>query len=279
MAKGVKRTWEILIDYIPHVYDAERELRVLGIDGAEEYKIVNQLVFDQASGKTIRVNDVTTGKYDVAVTTGPGFSTLRQEAAEIYPQLFPPDSPLYPFVADLIAQSSDLPYADKMAKRLKLAAPPAVQEMEAEGKDIPPEAQAAMAKAEQTMQQAQQYGQMVQQAAQEAGAEKAEAEKAKAAVETAIAKLGTAKAQFEAYVQKEIAKLQQKELSIQANQMQGQREIETQANANETQAVITDIQQKANDLMNKVKQEQQKLSQSVDKAIAAMMQPNPNSPG
>jgi hypothetical protein len=214
MAKGVKRTWEILIDYIPHVYDAERELRVLGADGAEDYQKVNQLVFDPEQGRTIRVNDVTTGKYDVTITTGPSFSTMRQEAAEIYPQIFPPDSPMFPFVADLVAKSLDYPFADEMSKRLLLAAPPAVQQMVNEGKEIPPEAQAALAQAEQAMQMVQQQTQLVQQAAQEVEQSKAASEQAKANVEKVIAQLEVKRAQFDAEVTKRLSEIAIKEAAL-----------------------------------------------------------------
>ena len=48
MSKGVQRTYEIIIDLIPEIYDTERELRILGNDGAEDYVRVNQIVYDQA---------------------------------------------------------------------------------------------------------------------------------------------------------------------------------------------------------------------------------------
>lgn len=225
MGKGVKRTWEILIDYIPHVYDAERELRVLGSDGAEDYVKVNQIVFDPKRGKKIRVNDVTTGKYDVTITTGPSFATLRQEAVEIYSQMFPADSPLYPFVADLVAKSMDYPYSDKMAKRLLLAAPPAVQKMESEGKEIPPEAQAALAQAEQAMMMVDQKAQLVQQAAQEVQQDQNKSAQAKAAAEKAIAQIDVKRAEFKADVAQQMAALDKKAADIAIREAQLQNTV------------------------------------------------------
>lgn len=276
VAKGVLRTGEILLDLFPHIYDAEREMRIIGADGAEDYQRVNELVpgppDENGMPTTVRVNDMSAGKYDVTVKTGPNFATQRQEAAEIYREIFPANSPLYPFVADLIAKSMDYPYSDEMAERLLLAAPPAVQQRMAEGKKLPPEVMAAQAQVQQAMQQVQQYGQMVQQAAQEAEGEKADAEKAKAQVDTALAKLDTKKAQFDAFVQKELAKLQQRELQITANQMQGQQQLEQQSRETDNQAVIAGIQQKAEKLMQDVQTEKERLALQVDKTIAALMQ-------
>ena len=274
IAKGVKRTGEILLDLFPHVYDAEREMRIIGADGAEDYKTLNELVpsrDEQGMPTTARVNDMAAGHFDVTVTTGPNFSTMRQEAAEVYGELGAKNPALMEIAGDLIFKSLDYPYSDEIAKRWQTILPPPVQKQLAEGKEIPPEAQAALAQAEQQMQQAQQMGQLVQQAAQEAGQEVAKAEKAKATVETAVAKLGTAKAQFEAFIQKELAKLQQKEMSITATQMHGERELEKRQFETESQSAIGGIQQQASELMLKVQADQQKLSQRVDQAIAAMM--------
>jgi hypothetical protein len=278
VSKGVLRTGEILLDLFPHIYDAEREMRILGADGAEDYVKVNEIVpgppDEEGMPTSVRVNDMSAGKYDVTVKSGPNFSTRREEAAALWSEMASKFPQIIGVAGDLIAKSTDLPYADEIAQRLQLLLPPQIQQQLAEGKKLPPEVMAAQAQVQQAMEQVKQFGQMVQQAAQEAEVAKAEAEKEKASVETTIAKLDTKKAQFDAYVQKELAKLQQTALTNQANQMQGEREIEKQSHANETQAVIQDIQQRANDLINQAQQEQQKLSERVDQTIAALMQGN-----
>jgi hypothetical protein len=224
IAKGVLRTGEILLDLFPHIYDAEREMRILGADGTEDYIKVNELVQDvdaQGMPTMVRVNDMAAGKYDITVKTGPNFATQRQEAAEIYAQLFPPESPQYPFVADLIAKNLDYPGSDDLAERLLMAAPPAVQQKMAEGKDLPPEVIAAQAQIQQAQAMLDQQTQLVQAAAQEVQTDKAGSDVAKANVEKAIAnlkvaeaQLKTAEAQFEAKVAKAMAALQAKESSI-----------------------------------------------------------------
>jgi hypothetical protein len=37
LAKGIRLTWELLLDLIPKIYDTPRSLRILGQDGAEKY--------------------------------------------------------------------------------------------------------------------------------------------------------------------------------------------------------------------------------------------------
>lgn len=200
MAKGIRRTWEILIDLIPKIYDTERSVRILGSDGGEKFTKVNSI--DPQTGMVI--NDLSRGKYDVAVTIGPSFSTQRQEAAETYTQLAQAYPPLMQIAGDLVMKARDLPYSDEIAERMRLMLPPQLQQQDEDGKPLPPEVQQAMAQANQAMQQVQQHGMMVQQAAEEAQKEKAAADSAKNDVKLAAADLAVKEAQL----QEEYAKLQ-----------------------------------------------------------------------
>lgn len=221
MAKGVCLTWEIIIDLIPEIYDTERTIRILGVDGAEKYVKINtttdpktgQPVMDE-SGQPVMFNDLSRGKYDVTVTQGPSFSTQRQEASELYTQLLQGIPALGAVAPDLIVKTFDAPYSEEMAERLRMMLPPQIQQQLSEGKAVPPEAQAALAQAAQAMQMVQQQSQLVQAAAQEVEQNKAEAEKAKAQVDTAIANLKTEEARFEAQIAKALAGIAQKEAQI-----------------------------------------------------------------
>ena len=214
MAKGVELTHEILIDLIPEIYDTERELRILGADGVEAYKRVNQVVFDQDTGKSIRVNDLSVGKYDVTITIGPAFSTLRQEAVEIYGELGRQFPQLMAVAGDLIFKSMDLPYADDISERLRAMLPPEIQQQLDSDTEIPPEIQNLMQQAQQAMAQVQEHGQLVQAASDELDGEKALNEKQKAEIKTELANVKTAVAEFDAHIAQELLKLVQKETSL-----------------------------------------------------------------
>jgi hypothetical protein len=191
-SKAVQRTFEILIDLIPEIYDTERSLRILGADGAEKYVRVNQP--DPVTGEIL--NDLSVGKFDVVVTTGPSFATQRMEAAEVYTGLAQADPTLMAVAGDLIIKAHDLPLAHEIAERKRLMLPPQIQQSLGEKGKQSPEVQAALMQAEQAMQQVQQMGQLVQQASEEARGEKSDAEKAKAANQVAAAQLDIKAAQL-----------------------------------------------------------------------------------
>jgi len=206
MAKAVEYTMELLIDLIPEIYDTERELRVLGEDGVEDYMRVNQVVMGE-NDKPVRINDLSAGKYDVTVTTGPSFSTLRQEAAEIYGNLTQQFPQIMGVAGDLIMQSMDLPYADQMAERFKALLPPEIQQRMNQDQEVPPEVQVMMQQAEAAMAEVQKHGQLVQAAAQELAEKQAENEKLQADIKTELANVRAAKAEFDAHIAEEMSKI------------------------------------------------------------------------
>ena len=217
MGKSIQRTWEILIDLIPKVYDTERSLRILGADGAEDYVTINTVQVGQ-NGEEVPANDLSVGEYDVTVTIGPSFSTKRQEAADTYQQLMQGNPEIFGVAGDLIFKAMDAPYADEISERLKALLPPQIQEMINKDKEIPPEVQQMMEQAKQAMELVQQQAQEVQAAAealaQEQATAQAESSADKAEVEKAIANLKTEQANFKALIATETAKLKTLEASL-----------------------------------------------------------------
>ncbi|QDP53226.1 MAG: putative portal protein [Prokaryotic dsDNA virus sp.] len=217
MAKGVQRTYEILLDLIPHIYDTERELRILGSDGADDYVRVNQIV-TTPDGDAVRVNDITTGKYDIHITVGPNFSTQRQEAAETYGALAQQFPDLMGFAGDLVFKSLDLPYAEDIADRLRVMLPPPVQQLLNQDANLPPEVVQAMAQAEQAMQQVQQLGAAAEQASAEAEKDGAVIAKEKAELGKQMADIDKAKAVFDAHMAKQMEQLYRLQVTIAKSQ-------------------------------------------------------------
>lgn len=213
MAKGVQRSWEIFIDLVPHIYDTERTIRVLGADGAEDFVKVNSFV-QAEDGSMQPLNDLSRGKFDVTITVGPSFSTKRQEAVEVYGELFGKNPQLQAVAGDLFFKAMDAPYSEEISDRFKLLLPKPIQDQMNQGKQMPPEVAQGMAQVAQASQVLQQQGQLVQAAAAEAEQKKAEAEKQEADVRTAIADLKTQRAQFEAFVAKAESNLAKAEAQL-----------------------------------------------------------------
>lgn len=235
MAKGIQRTWEILIDLIPEIYDTERSLRILGSDGAEDYVKVNQVIQDPQTGQLVTVHDLNVGRYDVTITTGPNFSTKRVEASEVYGQLSQQFPQLMTVAGDLVFKSLDLPYSEDIAERIKTLLPPQIQQMLQKDKQQSPEVAQAMLQVQQAMQLVEQQGKMVTAAAAELEQEKALGEKQQAEIKTAIANLQTQQARFDADVARQLA-------TLKVAEVQAQQSLASDSNANERENLSAELQ-------------------------------------
>jgi hypothetical protein len=156
LSRSIEHTGRILIDLIPRIYDTQRQVRVLGIDGSDKIVPINQ-PFRTNAGE-IRVHDLSKGKYDIEVTVGPSYTTKRLEAADSIMAFIQSMPNAAPMVADLVAQNMDWPFADEIAKRLKTMLPPELQEAD----DLTAEEQMAKEQMEAMAQQKMEEAEMLE---------------------------------------------------------------------------------------------------------------------
>lgn len=267
LAKGIRRTWEILIDLIPRIYDTTRTVRILGQDGAEKYAAINHP--DPVTGRVI--NDLSRGKYDVAITVGPSYTTQRMEAVEAYTQIGQSQPALYQVAGDIIFRNMDLPGADQIAERMKAMLPPAIQQTIKDGKPLPPEVQQAMAQAQQMMQQVEQHGMLVQRASQEVEQKSAEIDKQ-------MSDLAVKRAQFDADVAKQLAAITAKEAELVLKDAQSQSvelDAERKNLSAEIQQVVNAIHHQANDYMSNAASLIAQMQQTAQPMVNVVEQPKP----
>ena len=120
MAIAMRRIAMMLIKAIPKVYDTQRQLRVMNLDGTEEEVTINEEVFDNQSGRMVLINDLSQGKYDVTVSLDKAYKTQRQEAADRLAQMAAIDPSLITEAADLLYGALDVPGADEIRERKRL---------------------------------------------------------------------------------------------------------------------------------------------------------------
>lgn len=115
-SSAMQLTWEMMVDMIPTVMDAERVVRIIGHDGIEKMITVNQE--HEMTGDIM--NDLSKGSYDVEVTIGPSFQSARQEALDTLISFAEAMPTAAPVIQDLIAKNIDSPDAQEMSNRLRI---------------------------------------------------------------------------------------------------------------------------------------------------------------
>lgn len=141
LARAVRHTGRIILGMIPVIYDTAREIRILGEDRKEKIVKVNQ---EFEEDRELKMHDITLADYDVAVTSGPSYTTQRQEGFQLLMELARSSPQIMQIAGDIIVRQSDIPGSDQIADRLKKALPPQLQEEEKGTPQLPPQVQAQM---------------------------------------------------------------------------------------------------------------------------------------
>lgn len=147
LARGVAYSGKIINDLIPKIYDSERDARLRNPDGTEAFVPVNTTAGKaketiqsnpqrfsgmdntklegaiEEQGENAKYNDITVGKYDVVVSTGPSFATQRVEAAENMVKIASAVN-MNPVDKYFIVRNMDFPGSDEYATVIKRMIPP-----------------------------------------------------------------------------------------------------------------------------------------------------------
>lgn len=188
LSRAIRHAGRILCDLIPKVYSTQRIIRIIHEDGTNEDIPINQEFMPKPTQKLgmssgdneneqqefaqamAKMYDLSKGKYDVTVETGPSFTTKREEAANQMMQFIQAMPNAAPLVGDLLAKNLDWPGADDFADRFKAMLPPQVQgqnpqvmqlqqqlqQMQMAGQQMQQQAQQAITQLQQQLEQAQQ---------------------------------------------------------------------------------------------------------------------------
>jgi hypothetical protein len=160
-------------DLIPYIMDTKQDVRLRNEDDTENFVPVNTTAGDALNsiqsdpmkyqgmdGKALqgmamqkgygaKYNDLTVGKYDIVMDTGPSYATQRMEAAEYMLKLVNSDPDISKIGRDILVKNMDFLGADELATRLRKMLPPGMIEPkagEAPPKPMPPNPQMLLMK-------------------------------------------------------------------------------------------------------------------------------------
>lgn len=162
--KSLRQCGRILVDLYPRLYDTPMVRRIIGMDGEEEMVKLNaQPETPDEMSKAIDgvLNNLSMGRYDVRIDTGPSFNTQREQSFQLLMQVAQFAPGVMQSAGDLIIKDSPLVNAKEIADRIKKTMLPQLLE---DDPSVPPAVKAQMTQMQQQMQeQAQQMQQMAQQ--------------------------------------------------------------------------------------------------------------------
>lgn len=123
---AMHRNGVVLVDLIGATYDGEQQIRIIGKDEKEGFVPINKSVAT-IDGPTI-INDMSAGKFDVRIKTGPSYANAKSEAKAAFSMILQADPKLMQVVGDLWAETQDFPpdIQAKLVERMKKMIPPQI---------------------------------------------------------------------------------------------------------------------------------------------------------
>lgn len=150
LSRAIRQVGRVVGDLIPKVYSVPRIVRTLGPQGEQKEVVVapkdehgslppemqavaqkqaqmaakaqqEKAQQDEQVAEIKSVFDLTAGKYDVVVKTGPSFTSQREEAATMMTELVRAAPELAPIVMPKLIKNFDWPGADEIAEELEAA--------------------------------------------------------------------------------------------------------------------------------------------------------------
>lgn len=171
LARAIRHAGRVIVSWIPSIYDTQRIVRIMGEDESLKFETVNKSEMrhevDELTGQMRAIetvlNDVRVGTYDVTVSMGPSYSTMRQEAAAAMVEFGQSWPKLMDVAGDKVVKAMDWPGAEEIAERIKKTIPPEItrEQGEDDQEDLPPEVTAQLERAAQYIQALQQENQVL----------------------------------------------------------------------------------------------------------------------
>ena len=129
---AIAQLWRVMAEWFPVYYSEDRMQRIIGEDSTPQMVPINKAEVDEETGITKIKNDLSIGRYDVVMDSGPGQETKREEAAENMIELVKIPALAELIVqkgADLLFRSIDHPYMQELADRLVADNPEGMQKV------------------------------------------------------------------------------------------------------------------------------------------------------
>lgn len=147
LAQAIRYTGRLILQAVPKVYDTQRIIKIMALDGTQSDVHVDPTIPDahsvqpdpkpeqpdptgqmpspqeQAAESVKTLFNPGIGQYEVEADVGPSFGTQRQEAFNAFTQIVSQNKELIQVAGDLMFKNADFPGADEMAERLKRGVP------------------------------------------------------------------------------------------------------------------------------------------------------------
>lgn len=139
--RGIKQIGKVLLDMMPHIYDTEREVMVMGADNKSSAVDINkQNGFRMLPNGDVEPNienDMTKGRFDIEIRVDGSYDAQMAQAMDTLIRLATINPAIANLIPDLLAENSGLENTQQLVERLRTLVPADIIAKE-DGKQLPP---------------------------------------------------------------------------------------------------------------------------------------------
>lgn len=130
LSRAIQYAGRCLVEVVGSVYSERQAIQILGKDMAPQVvKLTQENGGTQGQEGEQRLYNLSVGRYDVTVQTGPAYATQREETRAALMELVQGDPEAKLVLGDLILKNMDFPEADEAAKRIQMLQQMKMQQM------------------------------------------------------------------------------------------------------------------------------------------------------
>lgn len=272
LTRAIAYAGKIIISAIPTIYDTARVLNIMDVEGNVKRVGVNGEIAEDQEDEI----DLTRGRYTVKVTTGPSFTTKRQESAEFFGKIAQSQPEMMQIVGDLIFKYMDVPGADALSERIKKTMDPRL--LEEDDDPMAAQYQQQMEAMQQQLQMAAQELQALQQQLDNKEADtaiKVQSEQNKTEIEGAKLMLQQSEMEADMQIKQQELEIKMKELEIKEQELfLRAREMETQKELRELEILSGNMQNQNQEQERESEDSSQEKENGMDSLEMALLQGN-----
>lgn len=272
LTRAIAYAGKIIISAIPTIYDTARVLNIMDVEGNVKKVGVNGEITEEQDQEV----DLTRGRYTVKVTTGPSFTTKRQESADFFGKIAQSQPEMMQVVGDLVFKYMDLPGAEALSERIKKTMDPRL--LEEDNDPMAAQYQQQMEAMQQQLQMAAQELQALQQQLDNKEADtaiKVQGEQNKVEIESAKLMLQQSEMEADMQIKLQELEIKQKELAIKEQEiMLRLEEIRMQKELRELEILAGNAQNQEQEQESEDNGQEKEKENGMDSLEMALLQGN-----
>lgn len=116
---SVRQEGRILLSMIQNLYTDNKTIRVISADRKEEFVEINKKFYHYATDRSVIINDMTKGEFEVRADVGPAYGTVKRDSLNSLMQMVQLNPQMMPFILPQMVELMEIPNQDALREAVQ----------------------------------------------------------------------------------------------------------------------------------------------------------------